>query len=239
MSLLASANVSLLQSIEKNLTSKCETQSTSLEQILGLGKANDQEVQISECEKALSIQGFLPTGESLNDAADSGQQSPSILCFSEESEVPCSIEEIESVEEPKHSMPQLNACSSQKPNRVGEVACYSPGLELGQTEIQDFNINRAQIDRALTSFEGLEPTSTPLQKPRRAKYLKQIPVLQIRSLNRNSWDDPQTIVSSPPCARVQSARKFLMQLALTPKSKDSQMFVNYVNSPNLEHILFQ
>ena len=238
MSLHAVQDVSLPKCVTVSSNDNCTTQLTSLERFLGLSKAQNQDLTDRESEKALSIQGFLGTGASLHDVVDSAPHSPSIACFSEESENGCSVEEYQSVEEFKCSPALIKPTIGVNPNMVGELACFSPGLHLEQTTMQDPN-PRFVENKPLTSFKALDRITSPAKKPRRTPNLKQISLVQIFSPNYRSWEDPQLQASHEKNSKVQSVRQNLIQLALMPKLKDFQKFVNYVNEKSLEPVLLQ
>ena len=237
MSLHAVHDVSLPKCATVSSNDNCTTQITSLEQFLGLSKAQNQDLSDRESEKALSIQGFSGTGASLHDIVDSAPHSPSIACFSEESESGCSVEEYQSVEEFKCSPALIKARIGDNPNRVGETSCFSPGLHLEKTAVPD--LHPRVFDRPLTSFKALDRISSPVKVPRRTSNLKQISLLQILTPNNRSWEDPKLQASQDQRSIVQSVRQNLIQLALTPKVKDSQKFVNYENEKSLEAVLLQ
>lgn len=238
MSLHAVLDVSLAKCATVSSSDNCTSQLTSLEQFLGLSKAQNHQVPDRESEKALSIQGFLGTGASLHDLVDSAPHSPSIACFSEESEIGCSVEEYQSVEEFKCSPAERDTRYGGIPNRIGELDCFSPGLHLEQTKFQDQNPRLLEI-KPLTSFKALNRIISPVMEPRRTTYLKQIQLVQIFSPNYCSWEDPVLQSSHEKSSKVQSVRQNLIQVALMPKLKDSQKFVNYVNEKSLEPVLLQ
>lgn len=238
MSLHEVHDVSLPKCATVSSNDKCTTQLTSLERFLGLNEAENQDLADRESEKALSIQGFLGTGASLHDVVDSAPHSPSIACFSEESENGCSVEEHQSVEEFKCSPALIKPTIGENQNIVGEIACFSPGLHLEQTAIQDPNPRFAE-NKPLTSFKALDRVSSPAKKPRRALNLKQISLVQIYSPNYRSWEDPQLQASHDRSSKVQSVRQNLIQLALMPNLKGSHKFVTYVNEKSLEPVLLQ